>query len=135
MILSLASQGLVWAGVPMPENERFASASSPKTKSRNLPKDARAMAELYRKRGADLDNFIYEAFDPSKVKSPAPAADTGTADAVGLNDFRRTQKKWWLAAGAAGLVGTGIVGYFLLTSGSGKTKIVNIDYTDAGSGN
>lgn len=148
MVVSLGIQGVVWAGFPMPRSGQthgFVGASlagellaaATPSKTRTNPKDIQAFIERYRKRGAELDNFIYEAADGrAKAPSATPAADTGTAKAVGLSEFRQTRMKWWLAAGAAGLLGTGIVGYMLLSSGSGKTTVVNIDYSDStGPGN
>ena len=106
----------------------LAAADEPESKG---GKKSRTESDLpkeeFRKRGAELGNYVYEVFDP-KAKDPladldAPARPGGSG------------KIWWITGGAVGLIGAGVAGYFLLAPGPDKVIIRYLDYCDSGNCN
>ena len=118
------------AAVPLPQGVRgegilLAASTPPKEvqKSSASPAPSTRREEM-KKRGADLDNFVYEVFDPN---AKDPLAELGKAEMSGEGGRRRLL---WIVAGTAVLAGAGTAGYLWYNSLMAETKIINLDYND-----
>ena len=109
-----------------PEEPILLAASAPAKESSKSSTSAttKAMHEEMKKRGADLDNFIYEVFDPN---AKDPLAELGKTEMAGAGHRR---KLLWIAAGTAVLAGAGTAGYLWYHSLTSEAKIINLDYHD-----
>ena len=113
------------AGIPLPRGEdadgRLAAASSSKKGKEKEGVSGKPSTEEFRQRGAELENYVYEVFDPN---AKDPLADLGLPA-----EFRHGGRKWWIMGGGAVLVGAGVAGYFLFLAHPEPQKTY-LDYTD-----
>jgi hypothetical protein len=115
------------AEIPLPQGEnpdgRLAAASPSKKKGKEKERPAaKRTAEDFRQRGAELENYVYEVFDPN---AKDPLADLGLPA-----ELRHGGRKWWIIGGGAALVGAGVAGYMLFFAHSPEVKKTYLIYTD-----
>ena len=120
----------VSAAIPIPLGSKNAEIllAAASGSHKELSKDPaetpyQAMREEMRKRGAELENFVYEVFDPN---AKDPLADLGKMEMHGSG---RRAKILWIAAGAVVLAGAGAAGY-LWYSEKTADKVINLPYSD-----
>ena len=118
------------AAVPLPQGVRgegiVLAASTPPKEIQKGPaaSSPNSQREEMKKRGADLDNFVYEVFDPN---AKDPLAELGKAEMSGGGHHHRLL---WFVAGTAVLAGAGTAGYLWYTTLTAEAKIINLDYND-----
>ena len=106
-----------------PPGERLALAS-PKKKDKEKKAAGIPSAEDLRKRGAELENYVYEIFDPN---AKDPLAELG----IPMAGLKGGAGKWWIFGSGVVLAGAGVAGYFLFLA-EPQVKPKYVVYSDTG---